>query len=206
MRSPISTVGLFAVVALTSVQSARADILTGAITNWVDLTEGFPPLRPQAIGDGVHHVTGMWSLASWDPSDDVSDSGYLYGSVFTADTEVAPAHGITSIDQIVDASVFTFTDAANTSTTALFDAEQPSGIGDFVVLRNINSGHYGVMRIDDVYDPHLNSIGRLSARLDVTWWFQTDGSADFSIPTPSTLAIAAIAAGLTTRRRRPPSP
>jgi hypothetical protein len=187
---------------LTCGGGAAAEVISGTYANWVDLTEGFPPFDPRIIGDGVNHVTGIWSLGSWDASDDIPDAGYLYGSAFTADTEAAFATGIDSIEQIADASIFDFTDELLTSTPALFDSEKPSGIGDFVVLRNINTGHYGVVRMDDVYDPHLNGIGRLCARLDVTWWFQTDGSGDFSIPGAPTSLVLLGAASLGSRRRR----
>lgn len=56
----------------------------------------------------------------------------------------------------------------------------PSGIGGFVVHYNAENGYYGVMRVDDVYDRQENPECLVIGKVDFTWWFQTNGSDDFS--------------------------
>ena len=68
------------------------------------------------------------------------------------------------------------------------DAGANGGIGQFVVLQS-TSGYYAVVRIDDVQDDDT---------LNATWWFQTDGTGDFSsFAGPATLGDALNATNLT---------
>lgn len=161
-------------VALTSsmlMGHLHAGVITGTITNW---RESGPVMT---IGDGTNHVAMFWSLHS------PGGSGYFYGgSIWVPEgNEVSAAPTITDISQIVNAGSMSFTTG---STEYLWDGDyDPDGVGDFVVYRNTDTGHFGVLRMDDVDGYYLNA----------TWWFQTDGSGDFSsavVPEPSALSLA----------------
>ncbi len=71
----------------------------------------------------------------------------------------------------------------------------PNGVGDFIVARNISTGHYGVLRIDDIQDQSWNDgfVDHWQGTLNGSWWFQTDGTGDFSsvssVPEPSTYML-----------------
>lgn len=198
-----------ALIGLGTSSAVQADVVTGTFTNWVDLrSEGFT-FDHRYIGDGTNSVLALWSLAECDDTDEfghgpLPDAGYFYGSVMTGgselppDTEVAIAVDITDVSHITDASIFQFTNATNYATDRVYDAEQRSGIGDFVVFHNTVTGHYGALRVDDIYGIHENP--RVCARMDATWWFQTDGSASF-VPEPSGISLLVIAV-LTVLRRR----
>jgi hypothetical protein len=148
--------------------SAYAAVISGAITDWV---ESGPV---QTIGDGINHVTLGWSYAT-------PDRGYFYGSSWTGDSDVAYAAGVTDITQITDASLYSFT---NASIGPYCDADcDPDGVGEFIVWRNISSGYYGVLRLDDMYPDPVDPI-YYNTLLSGTWWFQTDGTADFSSSIP----------------------
>lgn len=169
------------VIVLAYTGVARGELITGSITDWD------PSLSKQQIGDSANHVTMSWSESSY-------DTGWFYGSDFTDDSDVALAVGVTNLSQITDASVLTFSSGA---IGPLQDGDSNgTGIGDFVVWRNITSGHYGVLRIDDIH-----TLGGFSeSKLDGTWWFQTDGSGNFAsvsaVPEPSSLVLLSMA-GLT---------
>jgi hypothetical protein len=68
----------------------------------------------------------------------------------------------------------------------------------------VTTSHYGVLRIDDIWTP---SKEVLDSMLDGTWWFQTDGTGDFSgsqeTPEPATSLLLLVgAAALVAFRRR----
>ena len=170
---------------------ARADVITGNITDWV---ESAPYIQ---VGDGVHHVSLWWSIYTY-------DRGWFYGSNFNPhDTDVAIATDITDVTQVTDASVFSFTAA---SVGPLCDADcSPTGVGTFLVFRNVATSHYGVLRVDDIV-----GAAEHTATLNATWWFQTDGTGDFSgnatVPEPASLFLMGVglagAASLKRRHRR----
>jgi hypothetical protein len=164
--------------AVTAPKLGHTAIIGGTITDW---KESGPV---QTIGDNVNNVSLWWSINTF-------DRGWFYGSSFQpADSDVAFAEGVTDVSQISDASIFTFTDG---SVGPFCDAEcDPDQVGDFLVWKNINTGHFGVLRIDDIQG---NSQ---EATLSGTWWFQTDGTGDFtsnSVPEPLTILGSATALG-----------
>jgi MYXO-CTERM domain-containing protein len=162
--------------------SAHATVISGTISDW---SESGPVLQ---IGDGANHVSIWWSINTY-------DRGWFYGSGFTGDSDVAFASGVTDVTQITDASIYSYTSG---SIGPQGDADyNANGIGDFIVWNNINTGHYGVLRLDDI---DVIDLSIPLAELDGTWWFQTDGTGNF-VPTPSTLVLLGLGA-LAARRRR----
>jgi hypothetical protein len=157
---------------LTIPAQTNASITTGTISNW-------PESGPKyVIGDGTNHVTLFWSIV-------YDDHGWFYGSGQLTDSDVAFASGITKASQITDASIFTFT---NSSIGPHPDADaDPDGTGDFIIWQNISTGHYGVLRIDDIHIPAGG--GWSDAKLDGTWWFQGDGTGNF-ISAPGAVILA----------------
>lgn len=121
-----------------------------------------------------------------------NNKGWFYGSQLTSDSDVAFATDITDISQINDASIFSFGDNFNGSHC---DAECDSdGVGEFLIWRNIHTGHYGALRIDDINVLDLNSA-TANGEITGTWWFQTDGSANLSaVPLPA--AVWLLSSGL----------
>jgi hypothetical protein len=167
-----------ALVGALITSNAGATVISGSITDWV---ESGP--REQ-FGDGTNYVSAWWSIAT-------SSTSYFYGSFFGHVSDVAHAAGVTDVTQISDASALTFTSGF----IGTF------GTGAFLVFRNTFSGYYGALRIDDISPRYPNL-------LDGTWWFQTDGTDDFSgrqtaVPEPGTLALLGLGlAGLGLSRRR----
>ncbi|TGD73549.1 VPLPA-CTERM sorting domain-containing protein [Mangrovimicrobium sediminis] len=168
---------------------SQAAIISGSMFGWEEST------TIESIGDGSNQVSMWWSI-------NTSDRGWFYGSgnALTR-SDVALATGVTDISQITDASAFSFT---NTFVGPVCDADcNGNGVGDFLVWRNIDSGFYGVLRVDDID----TTYGADYATLSGTWWFQTDGSANFSVvPVPAAAwfmgsALAALV-GVGRRRRR----
>lgn len=178
--------------ALVVVPAANASVVTGNISAWNESST----LRP--VGDGAHHVTMWWSINSLQP-----DRGWFYGSFHTGDSDVAWATGVTAIDQITDASSLSFTNFFITAGTEA-GLGHGNNEGDFLVFRNKNTHHYGVLRVDNIYKVNhdLPNIDYNTA-LNATWWFQTDGSANFAaVPEPASLAGLGIASSMLLRLRR----
>jgi hypothetical protein len=99
---------------------------------------------------------------------------------------VALATGITNVTQITNAAIYA--PFSTGSIGPVSDAGANGGIGQFVVLQS-TSGYYAVVRMDDVQDDDT---------LNATWWFQTDGTGDFSsFAGPPTLGEAVNATNLT---------
>ena len=116
-------------------------------------------------GDGVHDLWEVWS--AFNPE----DSGWFYGSYGRflgrgdSNVDVYTYPGLTDPTAITDASVFTYTNQ-----TAIAHE------GDTVFFHGRN-GYYGAWRIDTITPA---SSGQYSAVLDGQWYFQDDGSGNFS--------------------------
>lgn len=147
----------------------KGNILTADVFYWDEAI-------PLEIGDGTNKVSFMWVL----PNE-------FWGSAAAGltDSSVAIATGIKDISEIHDASIFEFTDDI---VSPVCDAQcDPDGVGDFVIARNNRTGHYGVLQVKKIYDREWeNDAGGIEIfhELDGTWWFQTDGTGNFS-PEPS---------------------
>jgi hypothetical protein len=116
----------------------------------------------------VFHLDGLVGESTgieawWSSHDDEAGTGFFYG--YDLDTAVARAPGVTHISQITDASSLDFDDWV----------QGPVPEGEFVVFHNQDTGYYAAMRIDDIR-PH----GPDDAVMDAMWYFQPDGSDDFS--------------------------
>lgn len=162
-------------VAHASSAQVSDTVISGTIEDW---PEGGPE-NLMTIGDGLNHVTMDWSVAI------PSSQGWFYGSGAMIDSDVAHAPGISSISQLTNAESLNFT---NDSIGPYCDTSCASNtVGDFIVWRNIHTGFYGALRIDDIYPGPL-------PLLRGTWWFQSNGSDNFSnIPEPSSIFLAAMA-------------
>ena len=160
MRKSAKAAIVSATILLLS-QGAMAEVITGEITDWLH-SDVY-----QVIGDDTNHVTMWWSINTY-------NRGWFYGRDWTGDSDVAYATDIVSIGQISDASQYDFD---SHSIGPFCDAEcDPDGVGDFIIWRNVDTGYYGVLRIDDIIDGNNWD----AASLNGTWWFQTDGTGNFS--------------------------
>ncbi len=118
------------------------------------------------IGEGPHQVTANWSINTFNK-----------GWFSAPGNEIAHAVGITDVSQITDASQFSFVSSG--SVGPVCDAIcSPTGVGEFVIIRNQTSNFYGVLRVDEIN--FVNVVPPLEAYMSGRWWFQTNGSADFS--------------------------
>jgi len=177
---------------LLMASSAQATVLTGKLHS--SYPEYYPVLPTLLIGDIANHLGISWDFGG-------SHKGFFNGrnDGYEADSAIAFATGVTDISQIKDASIFH--PLAWNYVGPLCDAVcDPDGVGDFIVLRSISTGHYGVLRIDDIqysewwtsYD-EFGSLFFRSGSLNGTWWFQTDGTGDFSsvssVPEPSSYML-----------------
>lgn len=173
--------------------AASGEIFTGSITDYQE--SALPPAL--TFGDGLHSVTLWWSVNVLDRS------GYFY---MTSDTQVALATGVSSISQITDASIFSFTTGypGPYYVGPVYDVPITGGLNSFIVLRNQLDGFYGVVRVDDIFryaTPINHGTYNSYSGLNATWWFQSDGSGSFVVPEPSTLAMLAIGGVLVLRCR-----
>ncbi len=164
---------LIFVIGLWTAVSARAIVISGPIVNLANSTS-------TNLTDGTHSAEFFWSVYIADSSAYVCSSD---------NTDVALATGVNNIKQITNANDYTFVTGDFNYLTDVEDAAANGGIGQFVLLRS-HSGYYAVVRIDDVM---------VGPTLNATWWFQTNGTADFSsyVAPAGTLAQALDATNLT---------
>jgi len=171
---------LAALGVLLMASSAQATVITGNINK--TFATDWPVNGNIAFGNGTNGVIFGWNSSGGHEAQFVGSS-----DLESSDSNVAFATGVTNIFQIADASIFSFNAGY---IGPYFDATlDPDGVGDFIVARNISTGHYGVLRINDIQfdDAGVDNFDVIS--LNGTWWFQTDGTGDFSsissVPEPS---------------------
>ena len=135
-----------------------ATVLQGPI---VDLPEGTGLFT---WGDGIHDLYQQWSVAN------VNFSGWFYGSSYfgTSNADVYTYPGLTDPTTITNAESFTYS-------TVTVNASE----GDCVFFRGTN-GFYGAWRIDTIDPLPKGPLAELNGR----WYFQDDGTGNFSQATP----------------------
>lgn len=114
-------------------------------------------------GDDVNDLFQQWSRATY------STSGYVYGSDYhyTSNADVYACGEYVNPSTVSDASVFNYSQVA----VRWYE-------GSTVFFRGVN-GYYGAWLVEDVYSlPDDN--GDQVTYLDGVWFFQDDGSPDFS--------------------------
>ncbi|QOJ24277.1 MAG: PEP-CTERM sorting domain-containing protein [Gammaproteobacteria bacterium] len=179
-------------VAMFMISTVQAKVITGTIKSY--FVGEAPVPGTMLFSDGVDHMFVPWTstfsidnplvffFGSNDPSSIFVPSDYL--------TDVGFAAGITDISQITDASIFSFFNGYI----------GPNKSGDFVVVRNTFTGHYGALRIDSVESNNTyfpDGLIFFGSILNGTWWIQTDGTGNFSslaspVPEPSAFMLLSI--------------
>jgi hypothetical protein len=174
--------------AALSAPAARSEVISGVIDEWPESGTDL------VLGDGVNSVRISWSLQFY-------DTGYFYGrSGVQGNSEVAALPDVTDVSQVTDASAYSFNSYPPDSVGPLCDADcDTDQVGDFVVFRSLDTGHFLVLRIDDI---RVDDLAQSIAFLDGTWWFQTDGTGSFAAPEPPRAALLAIALGALALRAR----
>jgi hypothetical protein len=120
---------------------------------------------------------------------------------------VALATGVSSVDQITDASSYNFTTEVSYYIGPVLDAAHTGGLNSFIILKDSVNDYYGVVRIDDVFRYAIpidhGVYGTSYSGLNATWWFQPDGSGNFApVPEPATLAMVGLGLLAVTLNRR----
>ena len=198
------TVSAVAAILSCAATQADAEVLTGTLTD-VALNEF--SFNSDVFGDGTNGVEFIASFGVWDPSL-ATGSMWFYGSEFSyvdgslTKCEIAFVPDVLDVSQITDASVFTYTKESTDTRVAVTGAPLPFGSAfGLVLMRNEITGHYGALRLDGM---RVENPGSFTADgIDVTWWFQTDGTGDFSsVPAPATMPVLFLAPAMLGRRRR----
>jgi len=163
-------------------------------------------LNSGVFGDGANSVEFIAQFAWW--SEPLASGGmWSYGSKFSFEegsspsrSQVAFVPGLLDPSSITDASIYTYTAESLSNSVAVTGGPELFGsMSGLVLLRNESTGHYGALRLDGMlshaFEFHAEGI-------DITWWFQTDGTGDFSsVPAPAAAPLL-LAAALTRRRTR----
>ena len=137
----------------------QANPFTGSISGWPESGAIFLFDQQVSVFSGIE---AWWSINTLNP-----DRGWFYG--YNASTFVAHVTGITAVDEITDASTYNYTDWS----------VGPVDEGDIVLFHSTTTGYYAAFRVDDIYgDAALNTFA------NITWYFQSDGTADFSSSAP----------------------
>ena len=175
---------LLASAAFAGYPSVASAAQTGAIAAWPESGEIFRFDEHVAIGS---QIEAWWSINTLSPPRD-----WFYA--LNPSTQVAHVPGVTHVAEINDASVFTYEDRV----------VGPVDEGDFVLFHNTVTGYYAAFRVDDIYGTTPGESR--DSFVDITWYFQDDGTADFSsfrtpnqtpIPIPALTELGLIAlAGL----------
>jgi hypothetical protein len=183
------------VLAVLAASTTHAHLLTGSIVNYPESE----PSYAFSFGDGPHSVTLTWSV------NNINRSGFFYRN---GKTEVALATGVSSVTQITDADAYSFTTSLSYYIGPVSDAAYTGGLNSFILLKNTTDNFFGVVRLDDIFAyavPIDHGTYKSYSGLNATWWFQSNGTGNFS-PVPEPAAATLIGLGLTAlfvRRRTP---
>lgn len=166
---------MFSLLLLTLANTSNAVLITGEIDT-IEESSGIP----FSWGDGVNDLFQEWSVAA------ANSSGWFYASDYfpSSNSDIFVYTGLSDVSTIDDASQFDY------QTTGSAFAEE----GDTVFFRG-NNGFYGAWYIRDIFSGDSVNSNFYSA-LSGTWYFQTDGSSNFSsvaVPTPGTFLIFLVA-------------
>jgi len=146
--------------------SAQARVLSGDILNWCESDQllNFDVVS----GYGVNsQIIAWWSVAS------VTDgTSYFYGGELNdlPNVEVAIATGVKDVSEIADAAIYDF-DRGSIG---------PLEGGTVVLYRNLKTGYYAAIKIDNVR-PTEDRVrcSYKAAVLNGTWYLQDDKTPDF---------------------------
>jgi hypothetical protein len=172
------TVGVFL---LSMLGEANATVITGSITNWEADAAVFEFDKYVGVNSDLE---GWWTLYN------LLNRGYVYG--FNSSTDVALATGITNISDVVDASIYNY-DPNHVG---------PVNAGTFVIFHNTISNYYGAFQILDIYKNGTHDPDNIQHdfSLDATWYFQDDGTGNFSptssVPEPPFFLLFGISLGV----------
>ena len=133
-------------------------------------------LVPASFGDGDNSVQLYWSLASWIHEGPIDHERIWVDNLELCGPTLQAASTATSIDQLSDVSTLTY----GPTHIALWDKDtSPDGFGDFAVFHNSSTGCYGVLQHIDNY-AIVETPFEVMQQFNAAWWYQTNGSADFS--------------------------
>ncbi|MGH7242874.1 MAG: hypothetical protein ACREJD_05595 [Phycisphaerales bacterium] len=206
-RSSAATLSLAAIAFAAS--PLHAAIVTGTIEERVAPMNGY---FIRTIGDGVNNVQIFLNFGYYNPTNralgfNARYSGFSQespGDEWT-NTDIAFVPNVLDPSQLGDVSQLTFTSFALDEyvMAAAWSAAHPNPAvpTGLVVHRNVDTGHYAVVRLNDMWGFQNQAVQGSMANL--TWWFQTDGTANFSsVPGPAGITTFAFASLAAARRRR----
>jgi len=166
------------VIALTS--AVLFLVTQWPLTTYATVYSGPMVAVPESVGtftwgDGTNSLSQEWSV------NNVNSSGYVYGSPNLG----VYNKGHVSATAVPNADTFPYV------TSPILFTE-----GDTVFFHGAN-GYYGAWHVDDVYPTGRTTLPY--ANLNGTWYFQSDGSGNFTpVPEPSSFIFLAGALGLAT--------
>jgi hypothetical protein len=134
-----------------SVSEISSSVVSGTITGWPE--SGYIFYFDNYV-DVDSNITAWWSGYNA-----ATPKGYFYGE--NDSTDVARATGITTVNEIKDASMYSY---VNWSVSDV-------AIGEFVLFHNRSTGYYAAFRVDNIYNN----------KLDITWYLQKNKRPNFSI-------------------------
>ncbi len=136
--------------------TSSAQVMSGTIKDWPD--SGFIFQFDEVVGP-QSNIHAWWSLNNC-----FLQTGFFYGH--NDSTQVAVVTDISSIAELYDASTLSYSDWSSGRVY----------LGELVVFRNTDTGYYAAFRLDAV-DCDLDTS---LFTCDVTWYFQTNGTACFA--------------------------
>lgn len=125
------------------------------------------------VGDSSRFVNSKWYFNKWIHNDAQFEDveSITFGQNFYHSTTA------TNIKEVIGASGYQWVQQSLQNNN---DANTNNGIGAFVAHYNADSGYYGVIRVDDIYNLHFDGMGYPLNSVNYTWWVQTNHTDDFS--------------------------